>query len=177
MGINAASITVCFTLWGFHPSSHVPEETVDLIEINHFHDDQGLLIFDQILFYDWSESHGRYQVRDWRLLKSPNQIPLPSARDREYVSVWNDFKTHDTLRTTKSKTIRETWTQYDPEQTEREFLPESKRRKLNDLSAQHKRMSTSAAPNPAGTTGPSSTNPRTPTPLRPLQNPTRTRYE
>lgn len=134
MGTTATTVVVCWAVLGLSPASEVPEEKVDLIEINHFHDDQGRPVFDQIIFYDWSASVGRYQVRDWRLLKSPNQIPLYNARDQEFVAVWNDFKAHDTLRATKAKVVRETWTQYDPELVEREFLPENKRRKLRDVS-------------------------------------------
>jgi hypothetical protein len=153
---------------GYHPAANVPEETVDLIEINHLYDEHGHPVFDQVLFYDWSAAHGRYQLRDWRLLKSPNQIPLPSAKDREYVSVWNDFKAGDTVRATKSRIVRETWTQFDPELAERDFLPADQRRKLSDVPMSRKA--------PAAASGPQATRPaasaaRGSKPLRPLQNP------
>jgi hypothetical protein len=163
MGISAATIAVCLAGWGLHPDRSDAEETVDLIEINHFHDDQGRPVFDQILFYDWSPAQGRYQLRDWRLLKSQNQIPLASARDREFVAVWTDPKTRDTLRATKAKIVRETWTHFDPELVEREYLAENLRRKLKDVPAIRQNVS-------AEQTGQEVTARR---PLRPLQSPAR----
>ena len=163
MGTSATAIAVCLVTLGFNPSSEPSEEKVDLVELNHFHDDQGRPVFDQIIFYDWSAAEGRYQVRDWRLLKSIDQIPLHNSRDREFVAVWNDFKAQDTLRSTKAKMVRETWTQYDPELVEREYLAENKRRKLREVG----QKKTSSSRNPSSATPPSS-----PAPLRPLQAPT-----
>jgi hypothetical protein len=105
-------------------------DKVDLIEVNHFHDETGNLIFDQIIFYDWSPASSRYQVRDWRLLKTPAQIPQPTAGRREFVAVWYDG---DVFRKVRSQTVRESWTQYDPELVEREFLPKESRRELRRL--------------------------------------------
>jgi hypothetical protein len=161
---TSAAIAVCLLTLGFNPTSDRTEEKVDLVELNHFHDDQGRPVFDQIIFYDWSPTEGRYQVRDWRLLKSPDQIPLWNSRDREFAAVWNDFKAHDTLRSTKAKMVRETWTQYDPELVEREFLAENKRRKLRDVG--QKKSPTNPTPATAAAA------PSTPGPLRPLQSPT-----
>ncbi len=112
------------------------EERVDLVEINHFYDDQGRLVFDQILYYDWSSTANRYQLRDWRLLKNRNQVPLKNATDGRYVSVWSDFKERDALRSISARLLRETWTEYDPELIEREFLPEGSRKKLRSLATQ-----------------------------------------
>lgn len=168
MGTTATALAlVCLTV-GSNPTRELPAEQVDLIEVNHFHDDQGRPVFDQILFYDWSAIAGRYQVRDWRLLKSPNQIPLPNAEHGEFVAVWNDFKARDTLRTTKAKVVRETWTRYDPELIEREFLPENKRRKLRDATSSTRlaKAATASGEGAAGTAAPRSTGP-----LRPLQSP------
>jgi hypothetical protein len=155
-------LIACAALWGLNPTSDFLDETVDLIEINHFHDDEGRPLFDQVLFYDWSNEHGRYQVRDWRLLKSIHQVPLPSAREREFIAVWNDSKLRDTLRATKAKIVRESWTQYDPELVEREFLPEHKRRKLMHVPARHQ---------PAAAELRDSGRDARPMPLIPLQTP------
>jgi hypothetical protein len=137
--------------WGSRPS----------IEINHFHDDQGRPVFDQIIFYDWSPTEHRYQIRDWRLLKNSNQLPLRSTSDGEYVAVWSDFKSRDVLRKTQAKLVRESWTQYDPELVEREFLPEGKRRKLREAPG------ISKAPSITGAQGSTTSA----SPLRPLQAP------
>ena len=161
MGTSTAALTVCLIVLGSNPTSERSGEKVDLVELNHFHDDQGRPVFDQIIFYDWSPAEGRYQVRDWRLLKSPDQIPLHSARDREFTAVWNDFKAQDTLRSTRAKMVRETWTQYDPELVEREFLAENKRRKLMEVSQKK------SAANPNNAAAPPAA---ALTPLRPLQS-------
>src|SRR5262245_9729754 len=169
VGSSATTIAICLATLAYHPSPDVHQETVDLAEINHFHDDQGRPVFDQILFYEWSADQKRYQVRDWRLLKSTAQIPLPSARDGVSISVWNDFKARDTLREIRAKVVRETWTQYDPELVEREFLPESKRRKLKEASVLQKKNAASQA---SVSNGSSATAPAPSTaPLQPLQAP------
>lgn len=156
--MTTATLAVCLALCGANTSPKVAEERVDLIEINHFHDDQGRPVFDQIIFYDWSQTDQRYQIRDWRLLKNANQIPLRNTGDGEYVAVWTDFKSRDALRKTQAKLLRESWTQYDPELVEREFLPEGKRRKLRDASANFKAGILPDSRSPAAT-------------LRPLQTP------
>ena len=124
------TVAVCILL-GFTPTEHAKLDRVDLVEINHFFDEQGRLVFDQLIFYDWCAVQKRYNVRDWRLLKSPAQIPVRNWKDRDYVAVWHDFKERDVLRKVVAKMIRETWTQYDPELLEREFLPQEKRRELS----------------------------------------------
>ena len=105
-------------------------DDVDLIEVNHFYDDQGRLVFDQVIYYDWSNQHDRYQVRDWRLLKSSSQVPLRDWRHGGYTSSWPDFKQSDVLRRVRAKVFRETWEQHDPELEDREFWPQEKRIEL-----------------------------------------------
>ncbi len=129
-----STLAVCL-VFGLTPTDHAAVDQVDLVEINHFHDEQGRLVFDQIIFYDWCPIESRYQVRDWRLLKTAAQIPLRNWRDRDFVAVWHDFKERDVLRKVHAKMIRETWTQYDPELLEREFLPQEKRRELRKVVA------------------------------------------
>lgn len=133
MGTMSTSMAVCLAAVWLSPQDEVATDQVDLVEINHFYDEQGRLVFDQIVYYEWSHEHGRFQVRDWRLLKSSAQIPLRSWRDGVYVSEWNDFKQRDGLRRVEAKLIRETWTQYDPELVERGFLPQEKRRELRRI--------------------------------------------
>lgn len=113
-----------------NPTEDVAVDRVDLIEVNHFYDEQGRLVFDQIIFYDWSPANSRYNVRAWRLLKQPAQIPHRNWQQGNFVAVWHDGSV---LRKVRSATIRESWTQYDPELVEREFLPTEKRRKLVNL--------------------------------------------
>src|SRR3989344_3912670 len=115
------------------PQKREITDDVDLIEINHFYDDQGRLVFDQVIYYDWCYKVHRYQVRDWRLLKNPTQIPLRDWRNGGYCSEWEDFKQRDALRRVRSDSVRETWTQHDPELDEREILELDKRRELKRI--------------------------------------------
>lgn len=133
MGTMSMQIAVCLAAFTLSPADEVTVDEVDLVEVNHFYDDQGRLVFDQVIYYDWSPVHSRYQVRDWRLLKSPTQIPLRDWRAGGYVSEWEDFKQRNGLRRVKTKSVRETWTQHDPELVEREFLAQEKRAELTRI--------------------------------------------
>jgi hypothetical protein len=126
----SSAIAVCLWTAQIHPATGAAPERVDLVEINHFHDEQARLVFDQIIFYEWSPTERRYHIRDWRLLKTAAQVPLRNWRDGDFVAVWHDFKQGNVLRTVRVPVVRETWTQYDPELVEREYLSEEKRRPL-----------------------------------------------
>ena len=126
-----------------HPTEDVASDEVDLIEVNHFFDEQGRLVFDQVIFYDWSPAESRFNVRAWRLLKSPAQIPRRNWKQGDFSTIWHDG---DVLRSVRARGIHETWTQYDPELLEREFLPKEKRR---DLRKPNIRLVTSRNPQPA----------------------------
>lgn len=112
------------------PSAMMIEDRVDLVELNHFYDEQARKVFDQILFYDWNEAHSRYQVADWRLVKYQNQVPTYDWKRRKYVAVWRDAKNRNQLRRTVSDLFRETTTQYDPELIDCTLLPKELRREL-----------------------------------------------
>ena len=127
--MNPLILTLSLSLSSFaiSPREDVASERVDLIEVNHFYDDQGRLVFDQLLFYDWSHDDGRYQLRAWRMVKNNSQLPQRNWQSGGYSATWQDG---DVLRKISAATTRESWTQYDPELTEREFLPKEKRREL-----------------------------------------------
>lgn len=130
MGTLTASFAVCLAATCLNPIEDVADERVDLVEVNHFYDDKGRLVFDQIIFYDWEAELGRYNVRAWRLLKKPAQVPHRDWQSRDFVAIWHDG---EVLRKVHAESIRETWTQYDPELLEREYLPKEKRRELRKL--------------------------------------------
>lgn len=122
------ALAVAAAAWGLTPSQQVVVDHVDLVEVNHFYDEQGKRVFDQVIFYEWCGAEGRYNVRAWRLLKTHEQVPLKDWKRGDYVAVWHDG---ETLREVRSRSIRETWTQYDPELVEREFLPKEQRKELS----------------------------------------------
>jgi hypothetical protein len=141
---------------GIAPREDVARETVDLIEVNHFYDEHGRLVFDQVIFYDWSKDDARYMVRAWRLVKNPAQLPQRDWKDGGYTAVWQDG---ELLRHVRAKSTRETWTQYDPELVEREFLPKERRKELRAVKVNRSQPASvaSRSPQPAPVASPSST--------------------
>lgn len=117
-------------LLGLSPTDHALCDRVDLIEVNHYHDDEAKLVFTQIIFFDWCDYTLRFQVRDWRLLKQKAQYPQLDYATGEYVAEWHDEKTRGVLREVRAKMLRETWTWWDPELDERANLPPEQRREL-----------------------------------------------
>lgn len=99
-------------------------EQVDLIELNHFVDDEGREVFRQLVFYDWSNLESRFHVRAWRLVKHDHQVPRQFWKPRRYECQWHDEGVCKVVRSTQ---FRETWAQQDPERTNRKFLPEDQR--------------------------------------------------
>jgi len=89
-------------------------------EINHYYDEHGKHVFDQIIFRDLDS------IRDWRLVKHPDQIPTGRK------AIWVDGAC---LRTVTSTSVYHTWTQAgvtgDPELNERAILPKEQRRQLS----------------------------------------------
>lgn len=106
---------------------NLPEKTdaCDLIEVNHYFDENGALLLNQILFWEWDSREARYQVRSWRLVKRPSMYPQACAEGFE--TTWREGPMQ--VRVTAPK-FRETWTQYDPELIERKHLAHEERREL-----------------------------------------------
>lgn len=121
------SVGAIVVVLGLNPTEDVARERVDLMEVNHFYDEQGRLVFDQVIFYDWSPEHSRYMVRAWRLVKNPTQLPERDWREGGYLAVWQDG---EVVRRVQAPSMRESWTQYDPELAEREYLPKERRKEL-----------------------------------------------
>lgn len=130
MGTLASTLGVLVAVCGITPQEDVSRDRVDLVEVNHFYDDVGRHVFDQVIFYDWSPADCRHVVRAWRMVKKPNQLPQRNWTDNTYTATWNDG---EVLREVRAATMRESWTQYDPELVEREYLPKEKRRELRPV--------------------------------------------
>src|SRR5262245_50867059 len=110
MGTLASTFSVLVAVCGISPQEDVSRDRVDLIEVNHFYDDAGRHVFDQVIFYDWSPADCRHTVRAWRMVKNPSQLPRRNWADDTYTALWNDG---EVLREVRSATMRESWTQYD----------------------------------------------------------------
>jgi hypothetical protein len=130
MGSLPLSVALLCSALGTSPVKHVTVDQVDVIEYNHFYDDQGRHVFDQLIFYDWSPGDNRYQIRDWRLIKHVSQTPQHDLQRGNYVATWHDGAA---LRQVRAASMRETWTQYDPELVERSVLPKEQRRELSEV--------------------------------------------
>jgi hypothetical protein len=135
VGTMSTALAMYVAAVGSNPMTDMLCDTVDLIEINHCYDDKGQLVFDQLLFYDWCPVKARYDVRDWRLLRSPMQIPKRDPETGMSVVIWRDGHV---LRRIHTTTVRESWTQYDPEITEQQHLSKDQRRSFVKLSARRR---------------------------------------
>jgi hypothetical protein len=103
-------------------------DQVEVCELNHFYDENGKLVFEQLIFLDWCPRECRYQVRDWRLLKSAEKAPS-LAPNGLWTTTWHDG---GVLRQVRAHAFRESWTQWDVELVERSVLPKEMRRELTD---------------------------------------------
>jgi len=112
---------------GIDKSDDIVRQVVDLVEVNHFYNEEARLLFDQNLFYVWNELEARYDVLAWRLIKNPSAIPYRDWQNGGYSCFWQDG---ELIRHIYAKAFKETWTQYDPELTEREILPKERRKEL-----------------------------------------------
>lgn len=126
--MNLAPLTLALLcLLPIDSSADVSRETCDRIEVNHLFDERGQPVFSQVLFWDWDRAAGRHQLRDWRLLKSVDQVPCRDFHAGGVVTLWRDGVQWREIR---APFARETWTQHDPELLEREILPRERRREL-----------------------------------------------
>jgi len=122
------SITLCLVLCATisHKGNFVAEEVVDLIELNHFYDQQGRLVYDQVIFYERAPESGRFQVRAWCLVEdreSLNRRPIKNHQTELYQVDWFDTDQR-LLRKVTSRLYRESWTQIDPERTNKKIHDE-----------------------------------------------------
>lgn len=124
----------------------VTRAKVDLIELNHFLDDEGREVFQQVIFYDWCKPKQRFHVRAWRLIKKDSQRPIRRWNPTSYQCTWHEGSVLRQVRATK---MRETWSQQDPERMNREFLPEDQRIPL--FQTRVARQTNSRATNPTST--------------------------
>lgn len=116
------ALLVCLAL-AIVPAKGGPVETrVDVLELNHFYDENGRHVFDQFIFWRWNDCEGRFECIAWRLADKVG-IAGPSAG----VLCWFDG---DRARRVRFGARRETWTQVDPELAERSILPPESRPEL-----------------------------------------------
>ena len=118
-------ISILLLLLGSLHPAYPYAHTVDKMELNHYYDDDGQLVFSQMIYYDWSRQDNRFHVIAWRLCKSREMIPLRIQGTTNYRAIWRDG---DIIRHTHTTLYVETWTQHDPEIKERTVLPKEYRK-------------------------------------------------
>lgn len=96
-------------------------EHVDSIELNHFYDSAGRLVYEQVIFYERAPETGRFQVRAWCLVEDRellNRRPVKNESTGIYQVDWFDIDQR-VRRTITSRLYRESWTQVDPERADK----------------------------------------------------------
>ena len=101
---------------------------VDRIELNHVIDERGESRVDQIIFWNWDKSVGRYTVVAWTLHKGDHRLPFAGYPVYQ-------FRDHGQLRKVVGKHFVETWSTQDPELFERELLPPDRRAGLCSIAS------------------------------------------
>lgn len=102
-------------------------DRVDRIELNHHYDGDGKHTYDQIIFWEWDESAGRYKTVDWDM-PFPTQR-IPERRHGRWTVTWRDC--FGELRRVEAVGLWETWTQHDPLDLEDRVFPAHRRRGLS----------------------------------------------
>jgi hypothetical protein len=131
-----AAITVLFPPPAFAvlpPQLPHVEDEVDVLWLDHYYDESGRLVLDQVICLDWSAQNGlpqRHNIVAWRRVKTPDGLPFRTQDG--YRVIWWDGSL---LRDIRANAFRETWSQAyvtgDPEVAEREMLPKELRRELS----------------------------------------------
>jgi hypothetical protein len=108
------------------------EESIDMIELNHFYDPCGRHIYDQVIFYHLAPETGKYRVRAWCLVEDRETLSRRPVKDAATGCVrveWYDGE-HKVVRHLVSRIYRESWTQVDPERMDKRYLDERLRLSL-----------------------------------------------
>lgn len=106
-------------------------EHVDAIELNHFFDQCGHLVYDQIIFYEQNPANGRFQVRAWCLVDDRETLNRRPVKNDN--GLYECFAVDSNERLTRrivSRVFRESWTQVDPEREDKKRHPENMRIEL-----------------------------------------------
>ncbi len=99
----------------------------DYVEFNRYHDPDGRVVFNQMIFYTWDLRNGRYDVRGWRLNPDGKSVVTRNWENLGYVIQWKDTSGVYKLTT---DIVRYTYTDFDPELRERDFIPRDRRKPL-----------------------------------------------
>lgn len=109
------------------PYDPVIRDSAPAAEKNHFYDDNGNLVFTQLIVYDWPDAE---YVWFWAMWNDGDRRPKVHAT-RDFEGGWRiRFDDGQNLREIWTSSFIETHTQYDKELLNRELLPKEQRRPL-----------------------------------------------
>lgn len=102
------------------------QDSVGMIEVNHFVDSDGMVVLDQVIFWDHSPGLGKMVVRDWRSLKHSSQLPYRTPGGH-FQSCWHDATNQNAIRVVSARSVVETVTTYDPEISAQQWVDRNDR--------------------------------------------------
>jgi len=107
----------------------VVHDACDIIELNHYYDGSGKLVLEQYIFWDWHPADSSFRVVAWRHADKCALKCRGSLRTGYEMMLFDG----EQVRRIRSRMRRETWTQYDPEVHDRQFVPQDQRTGLSRL--------------------------------------------
>jgi hypothetical protein len=122
------AILLCVFAFGPTPNA-VEQREVEYFEYNHFYDDCARLVFDQLILWGAYPGDDEKRIRDWYLIKGPQDVPRCNPDGSYSVLHFHD----DVLYNVRAGYMVETWTQYDPELADRAFVQKPDRIKVFQL--------------------------------------------
>lgn len=103
------------------PLDYPTTDHIETVEHNHFYDCHGKEIFQQAIVWEFNPHACRYDVRCWWLIKRDSDVPSKDMLRFD----------GETMRRIRAGKVVRSWTQYDPETTHRQIVPNEERRKLS----------------------------------------------
>ena len=119
-------LLILVSFCGITHNQNEVKERVDLIELNHFYDDLCRPAYDQVILYEWSPDHRRFDVIAWALIDNLEKAPHQLAGSGQWEVRWYDVD-HKVFRVVGARLYRETWSQVDPERENKKLMPEKHR--------------------------------------------------
>ena len=138
--MRVVALALLFICSAAFRSKDTASESVDAIELNHFYDQAGKPIYDQVIFYEKAPETGRFRVRGWCLVDDKQELTRRPIKSETTGLYHVDYYDTDAklFRHIKSRIIRESWSQTDPEREDKKHFHESLRRSLiKKVSEQH----------------------------------------
>lgn len=123
------------------PHELVVRDRCTTLEVNHFHSEDGRLVFDQLIVWRFCRAREAEVCEAWRMVKDRSMVPQYDHARKEWGVLFQDG---DVTRLIQANCYRETWSQAglagDPELNDREVYPKERRKELTRGSASIKEL-------------------------------------